>query len=61
MKKYKIQYTETYVGIYEVEAKSSEQVKEKFMKDMMMGKLDGADECINSDVMIKEMESDENE
>lgn len=61
MKKYKIQYTETYVWIYEVEAKSSEQAKEKFMKDMMMGKLDGPDECINSDVMIKEMESDENE
>ena len=31
------------------------------MEDMMMGKLDGPDECINSDVMIKEMESDENE
>lgn len=61
MKKYNIRYTETYMGIYEVEAESSEQAKEKFMEDMMMGKLDGPDECINSDVMIKEMESDENE
>ena len=39
-----------------------ELAKEKVMEDMMMGKLDGPDECINSDVMvIKEMESDENE
>ena len=62
MKKYIIRYTETYVGIYEVEAKSSEQAKEKFMEDMMNGKLEGPDECINSDVMVmKEMECDENE
>lgn len=61
-KKYNIRYTETYVGIYEVEAKSSEQAKEKFMEDMMMGKFDGPDECINSNVMVmKEMECDENE
>lgn len=60
-KKYNIRYTETCVGIYEVEAKSSEQAKEKFIEDMMNGKLSGPDECINSDVMIKEMESDENE
>ena len=60
-KKYNIRYTETYMGIYEVEAESSEQAKEKFMEDMMNGKLEGPDECINSDVMVKEMESDENE
>ena len=60
-KKYNIRYTETYMGIYEVEAESSEQAKEKFMEDMMMGKLDGPDECINSNTIVKEMECDENE
>lgn len=48
MSKYYIRYTETYADEYEIKAESYMEACDKLRKDIMDGKVDGPDQCIDS-------------
>lgn len=48
MKTYRIKYIEKYGKWYDVEANSMEEAKAKLLDDIMNGKVDGPEECIDS-------------
>ena len=49
-KTFDIQFTETYSKLYEgIEAESFEEATEKLREDIMNGREEGPDECVNSD------------
>lgn len=48
MKTYRIKYIEKYQKWYDVEANSMEEAKAKLLDDIMNGKVDGPEECIDS-------------
>lgn len=44
-----IEYTETYANTYTVEAETFEEAIEKLLEDIMNGREEGPEDCVNSD------------
>ena len=56
MKKYLVDYYETYSKSYEIEANSKEEAEDILKYEIQEGKLDGPECCNNSWCEVTEME-----
>ena len=56
MKKYLVDYYETYSKSYEIEANSKEEAEKYLRREIEEGKLDGPECCDNSWCEVTEME-----
>lgn len=51
---YEIYYTETYGETYYVQADSKEEAEDKLLMAIGEGKVNGPDNCVDSDMEVKE-------
>ncbi|MBS5371213.1 MAG: hypothetical protein KHY19_17330 [Coprobacillus cateniformis] len=56
MKKYLVDYYETYSKSYEIEANSKEEAEKYLRREIEEGRLDGPEYCDNSWCEVTEME-----
>lgn len=59
MKKYTIEYRETYAHVYTVEADSYEAAVEKLNYDITNGEVDGPEDCIDSSYQLLENDKED--
>lgn len=56
--RYTIKYTETYFEIYEIEADSKEEAEEKLREMIAEDRIDGPEQCENSNCEFLEEDNE---